>query len=65
MVTSDRLPAPLAATLSILPTTIKVSERENRHSKGNTDFVEDEQAEHVIGEWMEKRGIRDDMVIAT
>ena len=25
----------------------------------------DEQSEHIIGEWMEKRGIRDDVVVAT
>lgn len=26
---------------------------------------QDEQAEHIVGEWMEKRGIRDNMVVAT
>ena len=25
----------------------------------------DEQSEHIIGEWMEKRGNRDDIVLAT
>ena len=37
------------------------------HGDGGTDewVSQDETSEQIIGEWMEQRGVRDQMVIAT
>lgn len=43
----------------------------NGNSNAGENFIDtssnyqDEQSEHIIGEWMAKRGIRDNIVLAT